>query len=823
MNRWTIILTVLWLIAICATACNKEQGAPVVPDEESGITECNINPGSTQTCLWGYYDIYLDALNETVESVANRNAMFTANVVNFVNAPVTNLGFAINGTLVDTGSIDVDIDVSITHPFPGMTQYNGYDVRGVFIGEGSATMVYNHDLVYPEYGTDQVMFDYNELDYDPHDGFIGMPDGYTRWCNAVEFPVKGLFGYTEGTLATPDYTSHLTSTLNPFKYFANGLGVEDDLWEFITSTDEHGVFISGTKNTRNYYLRFPSPDPNVRFGYSILANWEHVDVHPSNAPEAITCNVAVTDNIWYQDPSDNGGSLILDIEIFDWNSTVGSGGVMEDYTINIESNVLSDYYQFNSAEMTPIDGGVNYSTYHIEIPADNVTHNSNTADGEFWIITEDSNLDYTNDFGIGNLADTDPLAAFYRQSFFIASGPYNNPPDIISGVDGDETPYYMGLDQYSVTATDDDDDPLTYDWTVTDIASLTEVTTGINDNYDGTIDIDFAAVGASPDDEYLIECDVSDNINSPVPAIPLTVTASLADIVVVGDPNIDVLSGSGPPAEIAGDPDSDQIAIGYEWTTWRVFTDDYANYSSLHTISWWSQPFRHFDFLHDYGFRTGTSGGYHRHYNRVSWNSSWDYTTNLNGLGFFDVFNVQNTTHLWGLYQQNASYGTLYRCISNYQFDAYPNISDASWWNGTGTNGIIPANVIALDAPIYTSGYRMYFLEALPATNTAVVELWIISGSPTYGDISFGEDTLDNPLDITVDSNDYVYILDINTSSNPVIYAYDNTGAPIATSGAISSDDISGTAKRIDAAIYPDPDEVHVLHSDGVTKFTIEW
>ena len=34
--------------------------------------------------------------------------------------------------------------------------------------------------------------------------------------------------------------------------------------------------------------------------------------------------------------------------------------------------------------------------------------------------------------------DTDPLTAFFRGTIFISSLPYNAPPEIISGVDGDE-------------------------------------------------------------------------------------------------------------------------------------------------------------------------------------------------------------------------------------------------------------------------------------------------------------------------------------------------------------------------------------------------
>jgi len=50
----------------------------------------------------------------------------------------TNLSFHIYGTPVTADYVDVDIDVRIRHPFPGMTQYNGYDVKGAFMGSGSA-------------------------------------------------------------------------------------------------------------------------------------------------------------------------------------------------------------------------------------------------------------------------------------------------------------------------------------------------------------------------------------------------------------------------------------------------------------------------------------------------------------------------------------------------------------------------------------------------------------------------------------------------------------------------------------------------------------
>ena len=80
---------------------------------------------------------------------------------------------------------------------------------------------------------------------------------------------------------------------------------------------------------------------------------------------------------------------------------------MEDYKLFIESPVLSAVHEFGTIEMTPIGGGEHFSTYQVDIPADNVTSGDGT---EYWVIVEQKGRDYTNDFGVSNLAGTDPLA-----------------------------------------------------------------------------------------------------------------------------------------------------------------------------------------------------------------------------------------------------------------------------------------------------------------------------------------------------------------------------------------------------------------------------
>jgi hypothetical protein len=404
----TFVICVL-LIAGCA-----DRPSPIDLDLSPKTSKSELIAPSSQTHLWGYYDVYFDLATRTMTAIDNRQAMFTANVVNFLNNKPSGLGFSINNTQVTPDYVSVDIDVSITHPFPGLPQYNGYDVRGIFMGDGSASLNYNPDLIYPVLGTDQFML------ADPVDG-NGAPDGYTRWFNKAEFSTGGLplFQFTQGKIATPGYNS--TSTLNPYKYYADGLAVSDDLWTWLQANPSmHSVFSTGVTNKRNYYLRFPT-SKGIKFGYAIIANWEGTEpqYHPYNTPESIACKDVNTSDLWFVSPTQNGGNIKLDVSIWNWKSAV-SAGAMEDYKLFIESTVLSSVHSATSTEMTPIGGDSNFSTYHVEIPADNIT---GTDSNEYWVIVEQNGLDYTNKFGVGNLADTDPLAAFFRNDLQVGNQP----------------------------------------------------------------------------------------------------------------------------------------------------------------------------------------------------------------------------------------------------------------------------------------------------------------------------------------------------------------------------------------------------------------
>ncbi len=399
------------LVLLSALSCSNSSGNPVIPDGQIDLT-VNRDTSSTQTHLWGFYNVHIDIEKETVEAVIDRSGMFTANVTTFLNSNPFAMSFNIKDIIVEAEYVDVDIDVGLTHPFPGVPQYHGYDVRGAFMGNGSATLDTGNGLVHSVPGPDQHMMGH------PDTG-NGIPDGYTRWFNRIEF--NGgvpLVSYTPGALASPGFTGD--ATLCPYKYFADSLDANEDLWFWlIGNTDQNGVFSSGATNSRNYYLRFPN-STGTEYGYAVIASWIDDTTHPANTVEAVGCLVEDESNVYYVDSTDLGGSIKLDISIFDWFSEI-NGGVMDDYAITLESTVADPV----ALDMTPVDGSDIYSTYHVEITADQV---SGTEGNEYWVIVEYPDYDYSNEFGVPNAAENETLSAYFRYDLAVSSTPTNQNP-----------------------------------------------------------------------------------------------------------------------------------------------------------------------------------------------------------------------------------------------------------------------------------------------------------------------------------------------------------------------------------------------------------
>ena len=806
MNRWTVLLAATLTCVVVAMGCSGG-GNPVAPNDLTSGQAAGMQ--KTQTHLWGYYDVYIDIPAQTATALFNRNAMFTANVVQFVNGDPANLQFTIHGTPVGTSWVDVDIDVAIRHPFKGMSAYNGYDVRGVFIGNASGVMKYNSDLKYARYGkSDQVVYDYDAGGYaDPYTGLAGMPDGYTRWFNPGEFQIPGIVGYTPGLFATPGYKG--SATLNPYKYFADGLSVAGDVWSFLNSTTGHGKFASGNTNKRNYYIRFPNA-AGIRFGYAIIANWINETTHPANGNEAMAVRTTVTPNIYYASSTDKGGNLILDIDVFSWKAQPSA--------IRIESTVLSDAYKLSPSEMVPTGGTSTYSTYHVEIPADNIT---GTTGQEYWVIAETNGSNYTNPFGIYNSAGNDVLAAFFRHDLYVAPTPYNEPP-VCDLVSVDPMPYAgLGDVTFDASGSSDPDpgDTITYSWDFNGDGTFGDTyDSGTPDKPTKKFTSDYVGkvwVKVTDTEGEFDSCSIDVNINV------------VLEIKVTGTPNMPIGVTAAKDISVA----SDYQFIIYDITASTSGIRRWANYTYSGTPGEKTFSFlfqRVAIFSYNIGMVSSLYSGsyYSRYYGALSSLDFWGpwYWLGTNCYGFKDMCIDMSSGYTFAVYDAGPLFTNRADIIYQTDYNVFNTFMtiNAPWVNGSGTSGVIMANLkaVAMHHNISFVKY-MYFLETLSPT-TAVVERYSIFSNPPEFSLKYGDSTpfqLRAPLDITADFFDNVYVLDILASGRPIIYVWDSSGNPIGTTGEISVANCAGTPKAIDAATSPTPDEIHLLQNNAVTRF----
>jgi len=79
---------------------------------------------------------------------------------------------------------------------------------------------------------------------------------------------------------------------------------------------------------------------------------------------------------------------------------------MEDYSIIIESPVLTAPYVLNDSEMAPVETTEHWNKYHVEIPSDNI---SGPGKHDLWVIVEYPGSDYSNPLGVPNSAEGDSL------------------------------------------------------------------------------------------------------------------------------------------------------------------------------------------------------------------------------------------------------------------------------------------------------------------------------------------------------------------------------------------------------------------------------
>lgn len=205
----------------------------------------------------------------------------------------------------------------------------------------------------------------------------------------------------------------------------------------------------------------------------------------------------------------------------------------------------------------------------------------------------------------------------------------------------------------------------------------------------------------------------------------------------------------------------------------------------------------------------------------ANWNgtlSGYSYPSGGDHWGLMAIANLQGPDkHIWALYDE-SNVSQFRWCLSTGPQMMTYYTPGGSFYGGSGTTGVVPGDVLAMDLAVYSgSGYiHAYILEN--GTGNVSIEKWVIPGT-TYVS-SIGGTELDNPIDLSVDANGYIYVLNDSLTGDPEIWMYDSDGNIVGSSGPIGSSVMPGAPLRLDVHLYASPDEVHVLWQWGVTRFT---
>jgi len=299
----TKIYTGLLLVTVIVLLGGCSQGSSVSPT----LDPTNSRPSqdfSAGRQVWGLWEISIDPDSLSADITPLRFGEFHANVRKFLEEGPCFDCLSVQPPIIPQ-PYGFDVDIAITHPFPGLSYYIGFDVRGIVMLEGSfqiANLLTTCAL--------------------RGDSALLNPDGWTMMFNANDYTQPGIFGYSKGKMVSPLWPAP-TNDLNAFKaYYSEGQG-EDELGR--------RAFLNGDTVVRTYQLQFKEGAP-LRFWYAIDASWEPptgeepftVDDFDltANCPEAYRVDISVVSGELYA----GIGLVTLGVDIWDHQSVLATGG-----------------------------------------------------------------------------------------------------------------------------------------------------------------------------------------------------------------------------------------------------------------------------------------------------------------------------------------------------------------------------------------------------------------------------------------------------------------------------------------------------------------
>ncbi len=332
-----LLLTLLFVVS-----CSGASDVGVVLANENDASGMDFDsPGA---CL-GLWQVVIDADSEHVDIVDLRTSNQVINVLGFLEPPaLTNLNIDFDTLQIKPAQKYVGVDVILRNPLTATT-FKGFDVRGVVFG--------------PE---------------------VTNADGLTV-ITSPEFFTGVPFGYTDGMLGTPaGYAGY--SGLAGYKYFCEGIGLNDELPDFFTNPANlanRGVFNENSLISRHYDLSWTNTEPPIDFfvfNYAVYANYhlpfgmppyglDDFNIYTANSSEAFCMSATEWENgLWFEN-DDGGGHISMDVEVWDWQGNISGVSVEADGVI---SQVFGSYmgpgstdksvkFRFDGVWATPIQAG----------------------------------------------------------------------------------------------------------------------------------------------------------------------------------------------------------------------------------------------------------------------------------------------------------------------------------------------------------------------------------------------------------------------------------------------------------------------------------
>jgi hypothetical protein len=423
---------VIWLATflVLLASCSGGGSGPTAPGVQT--SQAAAVHQADNTMLWGLWDVTFDPLTKTADIVPIRGAEFTANVTKFMQPPFSmkNLMSVAIDSSSDWPNGYIVCDVTFTHPFPGLDQFTGFDVRGVCIGNGTQSGIVDPNIQYG--GPDELR--------------VLNADGLTRWFNPSEFTTYNtILGFTPGKAGVPG--TNFSATLNGYKYFCDDLMAQDDLAEFFdypVPANPRGFFGAGNVLARRYEIQFPMSggSPVFYFQYAVIASWEPpATVPPMNIPDdfpiAANCHeaycISTSDqsDMYYIDPDNKGGDLSLLVRIFDHEGAASSTGVVDEISaIHLETTgelIPGDFATFDAGALaSALVGQDDRSATYLLTVTDAVP----SGEGEFpiMVIVESADPD-SYDQGFPGFAFPDgKLSAYFKAIVNVGVEVQNDPP-----------------------------------------------------------------------------------------------------------------------------------------------------------------------------------------------------------------------------------------------------------------------------------------------------------------------------------------------------------------------------------------------------------